>query len=247
MADRGRGGDLRGAGADKIVKIVLFDVDGTLLWTDGAGRRAVHRSLKDVLGIEHPAAGFRFDGRTDPEIVELLAAAAGRDHGPTVVADVLTHYVDLLNDELSRPGHKTTVYPGVFELVAALERRSDCVVGLLTGNVVEGARLKLKSGGLDIARFRVGAFGSDHGVRAELPAIAQRRARETLGLEANGKDIVIIGDTPSDVTCGRAIGARAIGVATGSYTVPDLVAAGAYTAFPDLADTAAVVAAAFAP
>jgi len=228
------------------VRIVLFDVDGTLLWTDGAGRRAVHRALKDVLGIEHPAAGFRFDGRTDPEIVRLLAAAAGRDHDPAVVADVLDHYVGLLVQELARPGHKTTVYPGVFELVAALERRDDCVIGLLTGNIAAGARLKLASGGLDIARFTVGAFGSDHEVRAELPAIAQRRARER-GIEAGGKEVVIIGDTPADVTCGRAIGARAIGVATGSYSVPDLIAAGAYAAFQDLSDTDAVVQAAFEP
>ena len=228
------------------MRIVLFDVDGTLLWTDGAGRRAVHRALKDVLGIEHPAAGFRFDGRTDPEIVRLLAAAAGRDHDPAVVADVLDHYVGLLVQELARPGHKTTVYPGVFELVAALERRDDCVIGLLTGNIAAGARLKLASGGLDIARFTVGAFGSDHEVRAELPAIAQRRARER-GIEAGGKEVVIIGDTPADVTCGRAIGARAIGVATGSYSVPDLIAAGAYAAFQDLSDTDAVVQAAFEP
>jgi phosphoglycolate phosphatase len=229
------------------VKIVLFDVDGTLLWTDGAGRRAIHRALKDVLGIEHPAAHFRFDGRTDPEIVRLLAAAAGRDHGPGVIGDVLKRYVSLLTDELSRPGHRTKVYPGVFELVAALEARADCVVGLLTGNVAEGARLKLRSGGLDIARFKVGAFGSDHEERSALPAIAQRRARESLGVEAAGQDVVIVGDTPADVTCGLGVGARAIGVATGSYSVPDLVAAGAHTAFADLSDTAAVLAASFGP
>lgn len=229
------------------MKIVLFDVDGTLLWTDGAGRRAIHRALHDVLGIEHPAASFRFDGRTDPEIVRLFAAAAGRQHGPDTVAEVLARYIPLLDDELSRPGHRTTVYPGVFELVAALERRRDCVMGLLTGNVAEGARLKLRSGGLDIARFRVGAFGSDHEDRAELPAIAQRRARELLGVEATGQDVVIVGDTPADVTCGRAIGARAIGVATGSYTVPDLLGAGADAAFADLSETNDVVAAAFAP
>ena len=229
------------------MRLVLFDVDGTLLWTDGAGRRAVHRALREALSIEQPAAGFRFDGRTDPEIIRLLAAAAGREHGPGVIADVLARYVTLLVDELSRPGHRTTVYPGVFDLVAALERRSDCVVGLLTGNVVEGARLKLRSGGLDFDRFRVGAFGSDHAERAELPQIAQRRARETLGVSATGKDVVIVGDTPADVTCGRAIGARAIGVATGSYSVEQLLAAGADAAFADLADTAAVVAAVFAP
>jgi len=229
------------------VKAVLFDLDGTLLWTDGAGRRAIHRALREVLAIEHPASSFRFDGRTDPEIVELLAAAAGRDHGPEVVAGVLRAYVGLLDEELSRPGQRTAVYPGVPELLAALERRADCVLGLLTGNVVEGARLKLKSAGIDIARFRVGAFGSDHGERSALPAIAQRRARELLGLEIAGRDVVIMGDTPADVTCGRGIGARAIAVATGSYSVPDLIAAGAYTAFTDFSDTAAVVASAFAP
>jgi len=229
------------------VKAVLFDLDGTLLWTDGAGRRAIHRALLEVLAIERPAASFRFDGRTDPEIVELLAAAAGRDHGPDVVASVLRAYVRLLDQELGRPGQRTTVYPGVLELLAALERRSDCVLGLLTGNVVEGARLKLKSAGIDIGRFRVGAFGSDHGERNALPAIAQRRIHELLGLELSGRDVVIMGDTPADVTCGRGIGARAIAVATGSYSVPDLIAAGAYTAFTDFSDTAAVVASAFAP
>ena len=229
------------------MKAVLFDLDGTLLWTDGAGRRAIHRALLEVLGIEHPAAGFRFDGRTDPEIVRLLAAAAGRDHDPAVVTAVLREYVRLLDAELSRPGQKTVVYPGVLDLLAALEGRHDCVVGLLTGNVQEGARLKLRSAGIDIARFRVGAYGSDHGERSELPAIAQRRVREVLGVEVAGRDVVILGDTPADVTCGRGIGARAIAVATGSYTVPDLLAVGAYTAFADFSDVPAVVAAAFAP
>jgi len=229
------------------VKAILFDLDGTLLWTDGAGRRAIHRALLEVLAIEHPAAGFRFDGRTDPEIVELLAAAAGRDHGPDVVAGVLRAYVRLLDEELGRPGQRTTVYPGVRELLAALEGRRDCVLGLLTGNIVDGARLKLRSAGIDIGRFRVGAFGSDHGERSALPAIAQRRLREELGVEVRGHDVVIMGDTPADVTCGRGIGARAIAVATGSYSVPDLIAAGAFTAFSDFSDTAAVVASAFAP
>ena len=229
------------------MKAVLFDLDGTLLWTDGAGRRAIHRALLDVLGIEHPAAGFRFDGRTDPEIVRLLAAAAGRDHGADVVDAVLDAYVSLLDEELRRPEQRTAVYPGVRELIGALERRHDCVVGLLTGNVYEGAKLKLRSAGIDIARFRVGAYGSDHGERSELPAIAQRRVREVLGLDVAGSDVVILGDTPADVTCGRGIGARAIAVATGSYSVPDLIAAGAYAAFTDFSDTGAVLTAVFEP
>ncbi len=229
------------------MKAVLFDLDGTLLWTDGAGRRAIHRSLLEVLGIEHPARGFRFDGRTDPEIVRLLAAAAGQPSGPAVVDAVLRRYVVLLEEELGRPGHRTTLYPGVRELLESLERRGDCIVGLLTGNVVAGADLKLRAAGLDPTRFRVGAFGSDDPERAALPAVALRRLREGLGLDIGGAAVVIVGDTPSDVTCGRGIGARALAVATGSFSVSDLVTAGAYAAFPDLADTAAVVAAAFAP
>ncbi len=229
------------------MKAVLFDLDGTLLWTDGAGRRAIHRSIRDVLGIEHPAAGFRFDGRTDPEIVRLLAAAAGKPYGEDTVAEVLRHYVAVLDEELRRPGHVTKVYPGVRELLEALERRDDCLLGLLTGNVIEGARLKLRSAGLDIERFRIGAFGSDHADRPALPAIARRRAEAMLGTAVPGKDVVIVGDTPADVTCGRDIGARAVGVATGSYTVADLLAAGADAAFADFSDTAAVVAAVLTP
>ncbi len=229
------------------MRTVLFDLDGTLLWTDGAGRRAIHRSLREVLGIEHPAAGFRFDGRTDPEIVRLLAAAAGKPFGDDTVAEVLRRYVALLDEELDRPGHVTTVYPGVRELLAALEGRADCLLGLLTGNVVDGARLKLRSAGLDIARFRVGAFGSDHADRPALPAIARRRIEALLGAPVRGADVVIVGDTPADVTCGRDIGARAIGVATGSFSVPELLAAGADAALADLSDTGAVVGAAFAP
>jgi phosphoglycolate phosphatase-like HAD superfamily hydrolase len=158
-----------------------------------------------------------------------------------LVDRVLERYVANLRDELGRPGHHTTVYPGVRELLDALEARGDCVVGLLTGNVVSGARLKLGSAGLEFARFRIGAFGSDSIERTELPAIAQRRAREALGLDVPGGDVVVIGDTPADVRCGLGIGARAIGVATAAYSVAELLAVGAAAAFADLSDTEAVL------
>lgn len=223
------------------MKLVLFDLDGTLLWTDGAGRRAIHRALVEVLGTPGPIGGFRFDGRTDGEIVACLAEGAGLDASESVVDTVLARYVTLLEDELSKPTQRTTIYPGVSDLLAALEHRPDCVLGLLTGNVRPGARLKLASGGLDIARFRIGAFGSDSAHRPDLPAVAQRRAREVLGLELVGHDVVIVGDTPADMTCGQGIGARAIGVATGSFAVDALMAAGADAAFETMEETAAVV------
>jgi len=228
------------------VRLVLFDLDSTLLWSDGAGRRAIHRAMLDVLRTAGPIEGFRFDGRTDGEIVMRLAEGAGIEPTPEVVDGVLGRYVTLLEDELAKPTQRTRVFPGVTELLAALETRAGCVMGLLTGNVRPGARLKLASGGIDIARFRVGAFGSDSAHRPDLPAVARRRAREELGIEVEGRDMVIVGDTPADVRCGGGVGARAIGVATGSFGVRDLLAAGAYAAFQDLSDTDAVLEAVFA-
>jgi phosphoglycolate phosphatase-like HAD superfamily hydrolase len=222
------------------MKLVCFDIDGTLIWTDGAGRRAIHRALLDVLGTAGPIETFRFDGRTDGEIVRRLGEAAGRAPDDAAVARVLARYVVNLEAELARPDHRTRVYPGVREVLDALEPRADCVLGLLTGNVAEGARLKLRSAGIDPGRFKVGAFGSDHDVRAELPEVARRRAR-ALGFDVSGSDVVIIGDTPADMQCGRGIGARGIGVGTAAYTPEQLLAEGAHAAFEDLSDVAAVV------
>ena len=223
------------------MKLVCFDIDGTLIQTDGAGRRAIHRALVEVLGTAGPIDQLRFDGRTDGEIVIRLAEAVGLPTDDATVGRVLDTYVGHLEAELCRPGHRTHVYPGVTELLDALEERDDCLLGLLTGNVAGGAQLKLRSAGIDPDRFRVGAFGSDHHVRAELPAVAQRRAGERLGRVPPGADVVIIGDTPADVQCGRGIGARAVGVGTGRYTPDELIEAGAYAAFADLSETELVI------
>lgn len=223
------------------MRLVCFDIDGTLIGTNGAGRRAIHRALLEVLGTAGPIDEFRFDGRTDGEIVRRLAEAAGLEPDEGMVGRVLSRYVGHLEAELATAGHATRVYPGVREVLAALEARSDCVIGLLTGNVVDGARLKLRSAGLAPERFKVGAFGSDHHVRSELPAVAQRRVSELLGRAVPGSDVVIIGDTPADVRCGHGIGARGIGVATAAYTVDQLLTAGAHTAFEDLSETVRVV------
>ncbi len=223
------------------MKLVCFDIDGTLLWTDGAGRRAIRRALIEELGTAGPIDTFCFDGRTDGEIVIRLAAAAGLEAHEALVARVLRRYVRDLEAELARPEQHTRVYPGVAALLDALGARNDCVLGLLTGNVLDGARLKLRSGGLAPERFRVGAFGSDSHVRAELPAIAQQRARAVFGAAFAGGDLVIVGDTPADMQCGASVGARAIGVATGSYAVDELLASGAHAAFVDFGKTERVV------
>jgi phosphoglycolate phosphatase-like HAD superfamily hydrolase len=147
----------------------------------------------------------------------------------------------LLRHELGTRRATIHVYPGIEELLLALEAREDTLVGLLTGNLAEGAKLKLSAAGIDPARFRVGAYGSDSAVRAELPAIAAERAIPWFGRRPDGKAIVIIGDTPADMTCGNGVGARAIGVATGRHPVHELLTAGGDAAFEDLADTESVL------
>lgn len=222
--------------------LVLFDIDGTILLTDGAGRRAIHRALLEVFGTTGPN-DHRFDGKTDPQIVRELMRLAG--HGDAHIDDhmqpLLDRYVTYLREELAAAPDAVRVMPGVVPLLDALGARPTVVLGLLTGNLAAGARAKLAAAGIDPARFRVGAYGSDHEVRGELPRVAQRRAREELGVEATGRDVVVIGDTPADMTCGRGIGARAIGVATGHYAVAELEAHGAFAAFDDLADTPRVL------
>jgi len=226
----------------RVRRVVLFDIDGTILWSDGAGRRAVFQSLEEHFGKSGPGE-HRFDGKTDPQIVrELMRHAGVADADIDARLDeVLDRYLALLHDELAGGDHGRHVFPGVRELLDALESRDDVVVGLLTGNIHQGAHAKLSAVGIDPERFAVGAFGSDHHHRPELPEIARGRAERMLGHPVSGRDVVVIGDTPADVECGVSIGARAIGVATGRYSVDELRACGAAAVFPDLTDTAAVV------
>ena len=224
------------------MKLVLFDIDGTLLLSDGAGRRAIHRALVEVFGSTGPE-DYHFDGKTDPQIVRELMRLAGHGdrHIDAQMARLLDLYLTYLRQELARPDKRAHTLPGVPELLDALDAQDNVILGLLTGNVEPGARAKLAAVGLDFDRFRVGAFGSDHEHRPELPAIARDRAKGDLGVDVSGSAIIVIGDTPADLTCGRALGASAIGVATGRYTVSELADHGPLAVFQDLSDTAAVL------
>ena len=233
------------------MRLVLFDIDGTLLWTDGAGRRAIHRALLDEAGTAGPIERYRFDGKTDPQIVRELLSLADhpRAGDEAMIETVCRRYVGHLRAELERPTQTTKLLAGTAELLEALEAREAAgaaLVGLLTGNVAPGAALKLQSAGLDPARFRVGAYGSDSARRADLPAVAAARASALTGRGFAGPDVVILGDTPEDVACGRAIGARSVAVATGFYDVVALRSSGAAYVFETLTDTAAVLDAIFA-
>jgi phosphoglycolate phosphatase-like HAD superfamily hydrolase len=155
--------------------------------------------------------------------------------------ELLGHYLGGLTERMGSGAFKVRPLTGVMDILDALEKRDDIVLGLLTGNVEPGARLKLTAAGIDPDRFRINAFGSDHEHRPELPAIAQRRASENLGLDIPGDKIIVIGDTPADIQCGRSLGAKSIGVASGHYTVAQLLEHDPYAVFESLADTPKVL------
>ncbi len=227
------------------MRLILFDIDGTLLWTDGAGRRAIQQALVEEMGTAGPIDTYRFDGKTDPQIVRELMTLAEHPEAEAEdrIAAVCRRYVGLLTAELQKPPRNMRLLPGVRELLAALEPHESegrALVGLLTGNLAGGAALKLAAVGLDPARFAVGAYGSDSARRPELPAIAAQRATQRTGRPFSGSDIVVVGDTPDDVACARPIGARTVAVATGHYNVTKLRATGAAYVFENLADTQAV-------
>ena len=222
--------------------LALFDIDGTILWTDGAGRRAIQTALREVFGSTGPA-GYWFDGKTDRQIVRDLMRHDG--HGdPDIDARMdalLACYASALERELLDPSHPPRLLPGVMELLEALEARDDVVLGLLTGNIAAGASAKLRAVGIDPERFSVGAYGSDEEHRPALPAVAMRRAREVLGIDVAPRAAVVIGDTPADIDCGRRSGTRTIAVATGRYSASELASHAADAVFEDLTDTEAVL------
>jgi len=226
------------------VKLVLFDIDGTLLWTDGAGRRSMEHALMQTFGVPGDPE-YRYDGKTDQQITREQMRAAGIDE-ETISArmdDVLDAYVEQLERELVRDANAARLCAGVPALLDALESHEGATLGLLTGNIERGARRKLRAVGIDFDRFRVNAFGCDHAERPQLPGVAQRRARDVMGVEVPGERMVIIGDTPADIQCGRSLGVRAIGVATGRYGVDELAQHAPAAVFTTLEDTDAVVAA----
>jgi len=218
------------------VRLFLFDVDGTLVSARGAGRLALTQALVETFGTAGAVDRYDFRGKTDPRIVLDLMTEA--DIPPASVRARMGACFDAYVRELERligDGARVQLMPGVADLVRALARRADALVGLLTGNIEAGARAKLRSTGL-LPLFRVGAYGSDDGDRRRLPAIARARARVTSGQEFAPERVVIIGDTPLDVDCARACGAVAVAVATGQHAAAELAGHTPDLLFEDFAD-----------
>ena len=220
-------------------RLVLFDIDGTLV-AGGAAKEAFHLALVEVFGTAGPIEGWEFSGKTDPQIARELLTEAGLEAGhiDSGLPRLWSQYV--LELETRLPTLPPRTLPGVVPLLSHLGEVAGAPLGLLTGNVREGARLKLTAVGL-ASWFQVGAYGSDHESRNELPAIALGRARDHWGVEFPAGSVVVIGDTPRDVACGQRAGARTVAVATGRFDTEVLGKAGADVVLPDFGDTDRVV------
>lgn len=223
-------------------RLILFDVDGTLLWTGGAGRYGLERAFEIVFGVERMsdvAGHVEYAGRTDPAILRDLAAAAGVDAARYRAASdrVEEVYLEHLRRRLAARDSTARLLPGVAALLDALAARPDVHLGLVTGNVERGARAKLEPFGLN-PRFPTGGFGSDHERRPELARIARERAERRAGVRFDPRHVWVVGDTEHDVDCARAQGFRALALRTGGRTRERLAACRPDRLLDDLADTA---------
>lgn len=206
--------------------VLLFDIDGTMLTTDGAGRRALARAFDAVVGAGGSVVDeLDFAGATDPAIVRQGLRLLGAPDDDATMARVVEAYVPQLRDELTAPG-AVHVHPGVGPVLDAVCTAERVAVGLGTGNVEGGAWAKVERAGL-AGRFAFGGFGSDHEDRPSLLRIGAARGAATLGCSPEACRVVIVGDTPRDVAAAHAIGAECLAVATGLFTVEALARAGA--------------------
>ena len=219
-------------------RLVLFDIDGTLLSAGGVSARALKQALVETFGTAGPAAGYDYSGKTDPQIVrELMLDAGFADEQIQALRPLtLDRYSDRLAEAI-RPAD-VTPKPGVLALLGALAAEGRVTLGLLTGNLERCARLKVQTIGAS-GFFEFGAYGSDHEDRYRLPSIALHRARAATGTAFEGPDTVMVGDSIHDVLCGRSLGVRAVAVATGRTSTGRLAETRPDALLADLSDTTA--------
>jgi phosphoglycolate phosphatase-like HAD superfamily hydrolase len=220
--------------------VLLFDVDGTLVSTPGCGRRALERAFSDRYGRTGVLQGIHFGGMTDRALVRrglaLVDEPTQGEATEAVIDALLAAYVPLLEAEIARTA-AFRLHAGVVELLDALAAHPEVAIGLGTGNIRPGARVKLATLGIH-DRFRFGGFGCDHEDRAEILRIGAARGATLLGVDAGACRVVVVGDTPRDVAAAQAIGAESLGVGTCGFDPETLRASGASWAVADLTEPA---------
>lgn len=216
-------------------KLILWDIDGTILLTHKTGRFTIQQTLEDLFDRTIDISSISFSGKTDPQIFREIFNQndLAKDNHKEIYATALERYMALMRVNLAKRG--VSVLPGVASLISYMADDDSYELSLLTGNVRPMAFLKLELAGLD-QHFSYGAFGSDHEDRDELPAFALDRAHALTGHQFTGKNTIIIGDTPRDILCSKVIGAHAIAVCTGKYSREELADFQPTLLFDDLSD-----------
>lgn len=213
-------------------KLILFDIDGTLIHTGGAGTRSMNLAFNSLLGIRDAFKGISMAGKTDPQIMNEGLRVYNIKNENGILEKLIDKYIKFLKVEIENPFRQ--IKPGIMEILDML-KRNNMSIGLLTGNLERGARIKLGSFGIS-GYFLDGAFGSDHVDRDKLLPIAVEKFSKR-GFHFSYADCVVIGDTPRDVRCAKIHGARCIAVATGPYSKQDLFDTDADMVFDSLADS----------
>jgi phosphoglycolate phosphatase len=203
-----------------MIRLVLFDIDGTLVHTGGAGVKAFAKVFADEFGAKDGFEKLKFAGRTDVSLVREFFKYHNIADTPVNLTRFFERYVFWLDYILAHS--RTEACPGIWEFIAELQTSSEPpLIGLLTGNIRLGAEIKLRH--FDLWKnFETGAFADDSEDRDEIAAVAKQRASRILGKNLRGEEVLVIGDTPLDIRCGRAIGAKVLAVATGGATLEEL-------------------------
>jgi len=222
-----------------VTKLLLFDIDGTMLRAQGAGVRAMMTAAAQVLGERCRGAEINFGGALDPWIFERLLAHGAYEEAPDLHRTFRAAYAELLRQELEKPDQPCRALPGVIALLTQLRQHPRARLGLLTGNYEETGLLKLRVAGIDPSWFEVAVWGDMAKTRPALVPVALAK----LGTSSLGpRDVIVIGDTVRDVHCAHENGARCLAVATGGNTRAELEAAGADLVVDDLCDPAPLLA-----
>lgn len=201
------------------MKLLLFDIDGTLISAGGAGTRALNSSFERVLGIKEAFKKFEMAGKTDIQIIKEGLYMHGVSPNSFLITKLIENYLNFLKLEINN--NSKHLKPGVLEFIQFIDKKLKYPMGLLTGNLEAGARIKLEAFGLNIY-FPFGAYGSDHEDRNYLLPIAIERFATTLNKRIEFNQCIVIGDTPRDVQCAKPYGAKVIAVATGPFSKEEL-------------------------